>query len=347
MLLDDVRTLTPRIRGLAARIEHDRAVPEEIIARLAELGVFRIAAPRAAGGREAAPAELFDVFEELGYADGSTGWCAMIGGATSMVLGRLDPAVATGLLADPRFLIAGVAAPAGRATEVDGGLLVDGRWRFASASKQATWLVGGVVLPGPEVRHVIMAAGELTVHDTWQVAGLCGTGSHDIEATGVFVPAERVFTLAGPYSAEHLFPPLSLLALGIGAVALGIARCAIEAFGTLARPGRPATQATVAQAEALRASGSAYLRTAVSAAGTQVADRARQRLATVTATRHAAAAVDLVYQAGGGAAVYLDSPLQRCFRDVHVATQHAMVGPDVLATAGAVLLGEDVTVSRL
>jgi NAD(P)H-nitrite reductase large subunit len=51
--------------------------------------------------------------------------------------------------------------------------------------------------------------------------------------------------------------------------------------------------------------------------------------------------------AAGGSAVYAASPLQRHFRDVHVATQHAMVGTDVLETAGAVLLGESVSTARL
>ena len=65
---------------------------------------------------------MLEVFEEIGYADGSTGWCAMIGAATSMALGHLDEQIARDMLADPRFLIAGVAAPSGRATAVDGGV---------------------------------------------------------------------------------------------------------------------------------------------------------------------------------------------------------------------------------
>ena len=41
------------------------------------------------------------------------------------------------------------------------------------------------------------------------------------------------------------------------------------------------------------------------------------------------------------------SPLQRCFRDVHVATQHAMVGASTLELAGRVLLGVDVDITEL
>ena len=327
-LIDDVRTLTPRIRARAPEIESAGAVPDDLIATLAGLGVFR--------ARE--PVELLDVVEELGCADGSTGWVAMIAGSTAAALARLAPELSAELSADPRFLIAGVAAPMGVASTVDGGFRVSGRWPFASGCRQATWLIGGV-RTDTGVRMAVMRPDELTVHDTWQVMVLAGTGSHDIEADGVFVPAARVFAVADPRTP-------GLLAFGIAAVALGIARTALEAFGELARSKRnPLTGETIAatggvrsayaNAEALRASGPAHLRAAVAA------DTAPAQL------RLATAAVDLVYTAAGGSAVYAGSPLQRCLRDVHVATQHAMVNADVVELAGAALLGEPVTPGRL
>ncbi|GID98348.1 acyl-CoA dehydrogenase family protein [Amorphoplanes digitatis] len=364
-LIDDIRRLTTEIRALAPRIEQDREVPAYLIDRLAALGVFRLAAPRAAGGAEAEPADLVEVCEELGRADGSVGWCAMIGAATGIALGYLPEDTAAELLADPRFLIAGVAAPMGRAVPVDGGHRITGRWPFASACRQATWLVGGVLVADgtqpPRPRLAIMAPGDLTIHDTWDVAGLRGTGSHDIEAADVFVPDARVFSLAAPPVQPgplYEFPPLGLLALGIGAVSLGIARAAIADFAELAHGKRnpvtgetiaakPSVRAAVAEAESLRASGLAYLRAEVAATGADPERRARLRLAVRTATRNAVRAVDLVYQAAGGSAVYAASPLQRHFRDVHVAAQHAMVNTDVLETAGAVLLGESVNTARL
>jgi alkylation response protein AidB-like acyl-CoA dehydrogenase len=364
-LIDDIRRLAPEIRALAPQIERDREVPAALIDRLAELGVFRLAAPRAAGGLEADPAELVAVCEELGYADGSVGWSGMIGAATGMALGHLAEEVAKDLLADPRFLIAGVAAPMGRAVPAPEGFRVTGRWSFASACRQATWLVGGVLVADgdgpPAVRLAVMRAADLTIHDTWDVAGLCGTGSHDIEAADVLVPAARMFSLATPPVQPgplYTFPPLSLLALGIGAVALGIARAAIADFAELARTKRnPVTgeavaakagvRTAVAEAEALRGAGLAYLMGEVTATGTDAERRARLRLAVTTATRNATRAVDLVYHAAGGSAVYAASPLQRHFRDVHVAAQHAMVNADVVETAGAVLLGEAVNTARL
>jgi hypothetical protein len=54
--------------------------------------------------------------------------------------------------------------------------------------------------------------------------------------------------------------------------------------------------------------------------------------------------VRAAFRAGGGGAIYAASPLQRRLRDVDALTQHFLVRRDTLATAGAILAGEDVDV---
>ena len=369
-LLDDVDVLVPAIAVAAASTERDRAVPEPIVAGLADAGVFRLAAPKAVGGLEVDPCTMYEVFERLGTADGSTGWCAMIAGATSVVLGYLAPETATNLLADPRFLVAGVAAPAGRATPVPGGYRVTGRWGFASASQQSTWLVGGclVVEDGaPRPVMVVLPTAEVAVHDTWNAVGLCGTGSHDMTVNDVFVPAEHSFSLAAPPASRHgRFPVLSFLALGVGAVSLGIAQAAIDEFTRIvpakidpmtgqSAAARPAARTALAEAVAHRSAARAFLLDEIARCWSAAADGdpvapervARLRLAITTATTMAADAVGRLYRAAGGSAVHRGSPLQRQFRDVNVATQHALVNADTLELAGAVLLGEPVSTLRL
>ncbi len=71
------------------------------------------------------------------------------------------------------------------------------------------------------------------------------------------------------------------------------------------------------------------------------------RLATTHATRACAEVVDRMYDLGGGTSVYQRSPLQRVFRDVHVATQHMMVSPATLELTGRLLLGLDTDTSQL
>ncbi|MCA1645307.1 MAG: hypothetical protein LC797_07510, partial [Chloroflexi bacterium] len=52
----------------------------------------------------------------------------------------------------------------------------------------------------------------------------------------------------------------------------------------------------------------------------------------------AAQAVDLVWAAAGASPVYTSSPLERCFRDIHVATQHAAVGLFSMELIGSALI---------
>jgi alkylation response protein AidB-like acyl-CoA dehydrogenase len=145
--------------------------------------------------------------------------------------------------------------------------------------------------------------------------------------------------------------------MGIAAVALGIARRAIDEFVSLATTkvatgqrkrlaDRGTIQAELACAEAELRSGRAFLYETIDrcwedavAGAIRPRERAVLRLAASHATTLAARAVDRVYEAGGGTSIYRSSPLQRCFRDVHVATQHMMVAAGSRELAGRILLG--------
>ncbi len=196
--------------------------------------------------------------------------------------------------------------------------------------------------------------------DTWHTSGLRGTGSHDFEVNDAFVPEGRSVLLGGRPRIEgplFQFPTLGLLALGVTSVSLGIARRAIQEFLALAvgkvptgsartLANRPLAQRAVADAEASLRAARAFLFEvldevwAVAQRGALNTEaRALLRLAATHATWRSAHAVDQVYQAAGGTAIYDASPLSRCFRDVHVATQHLMVAEPTLEVVGRVLLG--------
>lgn len=70
---------------------------------------------------------------------------------------------------------------------------------------------------------------------------------------------------------------------------------------------------------------------------------ALMHLAAVHAAKRSAEAVDILFQAAGTAAIFSPSPLERAFRDIHVATQHITVLPRMQQDAGRVLLGLEPT----
>ena len=174
------------------------------------------------------------------------------------------------------------------------------------------------------------------------------------------VPANHAVSYDAPVARGPLyaFPFFGLLALGIAAVALGNARAAIDDLVTLAGGKQPqgsrrtlaergSAQATLALAEASLRSARAFFYQAVDEAWQLARDtgvigmdhRAALRLAATHATRTSADVTRSMYDLGGGSSVFLSQPLQRRFRDAHVATQHLMVAPPTYELIGRVLMG--------
>jgi alkylation response protein AidB-like acyl-CoA dehydrogenase len=66
---------------------------------------------------------------------------------------------------------------------------------------------------------------------------------------------------------------------------------------------------------------------------------AQARLAITHSVHEAARVVSLLFHAAGTNAIYTRNPLERHFRDIHVAEQHNAAFPVYYESAGKVLLG--------
>ncbi|HTZ86022.1 MAG TPA: acyl-CoA dehydrogenase family protein [Solirubrobacteraceae bacterium] len=379
--LSAARRLAPRAAELAEQSERERTLPQELVDELRAARLLSLCLPRSLGGREAQPGELITALEELARGDGACAWCAMIASTSSLLGAYLPVAEAELIFAGGANVTGGVFAPRGRAELREGAYVVSGRWAFTSGVQHCDWVLGGCVVHkgeepellangAPDVRLMLMPADAVEVIDTWSVSGLRGTGSHDMVVGSVLVPATRGISLLtdaprddGPL---YAFPLFGLLALGISAVALGIARGAVEDFLALAGAKTPAggrrtlaerstVQAELARNEAeLRAARGLVLGEAERAwqaalEGGAIAERERVglRMAASHATAIAARVTTAMYQAAGGTSIYDSSPLQRRFRDVHVATQHVMVAPATWELTGRLLLGLSTDTTQL
>ena len=374
--------LAPRVRELADETERGRRLPRELVEAFARGGIFRMLVPRRFGGGEAGVATMIATLEALSRADGSAGWCAMIGATSGVVAAYLHENDAREIYgSDPHVVSGGVFAPHGRAIAADGGYRLSGRWPFASGCEHCGWLMAGAVviedgkprlLPSgmPDSRLMLFPHSQAKIVDTWNVSGLRGTGSHDLEIHDLLVPAGRSTSIITDRPREqgplYRFPVFGLLALGGAAVALGIARASIDELVRLAAAKVPTggrrrlsergvVQTELAEAEAMIGSARAFLfeacaqawQAASAASELPIAARARLRLAATHATATSAKVVDLMYNAGGGTSIYAGSPLQRCFRDVHVVTQHVMVARATLELVGRILFGLETDTSML
>ena len=244
-----------------------------------------------------------------------------------------------------------------------------------SGSAQATWIgIAGFVLQDGSPQFVdgipLMRAGlfpkrHARILDTWSVSGMRGTGSNDVEFDDVPVP--DAFTYAWPEArspwqrgAFANIPLTIQLGGGLASVALGVARHAIDALTGLAVTKvpagtraalreRPLAQIQVAQAEGWLQAGRAYLyqayddawRAGEAGATFDAPVRAAVRLASVTAVKLAAQAVDLVHDAAGATAIQTSCDIERCWRDVHAMSQHVILSTGRYEVVGRVMWGLD------
>jgi alkylation response protein AidB-like acyl-CoA dehydrogenase len=366
--------LAPQIRAAREELETTRQLPPPLVHALAAAGLLQLHLPRSMGGWELPPLTAFRAIEALSKCDGSVGWCAMIATAFSLSAGWLRAEVGRTLCGQPPDLrVAGSIRPQGQAYPVAGGYRIRGRWSFASGIPHAHWLACPcIVMEGerprvtpdgtPETRDMWIPADAATIEDTWSVVGMCGTGSHDFRVDDVFVPATHTFSLAEPaQETGPLYQPRFFLVVVLTSTvgnALGIARGALEAFVELATctrsessptllRDRPPIQTRVAKAEAILSAARAYVVEAVGRAWQAMNEGApdpsqviaHARLAITHAMHEAVRVVDLVFHAAGTNAIYRKHPLERYFRDIHVAVQHAAGRPAHYESAGRVFLG--------
>jgi len=379
-LLEAARGFQGELNARATEFEQARRLPADLARKFADAGFMGMLVPAAYGGGETDPLTFLEVVETLAIADGSAAWCVFIAATSGVTAAYLSEHTAREIY-KPGVITGGVFAPRGKAADLgDGKYDVSGRWQWGSGTQNGAWIMGGCMvlkdgkpemLPSgiPHTRMFLLPADKVTIHDTWHVSGMRGTGSNDIEFPqgAIHRDYSASFTSDVPLARPlYAFPAFGLLTIAIGAVALGLARAAIDELVELAggktptghrRPlgQRSETQEKVAEAEALIRSARSWLFETVGAAweaakrdGVLTLEHRRDiRLATTHATRAAARAVDLMYNLGGGTSVYETSKLQRCFRDVHVATQHMLVSTPTLELTGKLFLGLEAETSQL
>jgi alkylation response protein AidB-like acyl-CoA dehydrogenase len=221
----------------------------------------------------------------------------------------------------------------------------------------------------PETRTCFVKLADCEILDTWYTTGLRGTGSNDIAIHDVFVPTEQTFTFQDRNLVKRQGPlyafPLMFIAKG-AAPALGVARHAIDILIENAerRPARRMmlgdhveppkmlrdevfVQDAAGRAEAILGSSRAYLFDVVGDLWeTLVAGQrpsARQQARFIAAYGHVVGgcmeAVQTVFKATGGSAVYQSGPLDRCLRDVVTMNQHLMGSLKTYEMAGRLLMG--------
>ncbi len=383
-LVERIKALRPLLQKNAAKTEDDRRVAEENIQALADAGVFRITVPRRYGGYEVNMRSMLDVSAAVAEGCGSTAWAVTLINVCNWFTSLYSQQAQDDVFgANPNARVAGVLAPTAKTRRVDGGLIVTGKWYYSSGSLHADWGLLGVPVvneSGVQVDQgtALIPREQLSIEDTWYVAGMKGTGSNAFVANEVFVPDHRILSLPraieGDYATEHkdeavyraAFVPVAVLVL-VGPQ-LGMGRAALQYVI------EKAPQRSIAYTSFQKQTDSVAFQLQIAEAAVKIdtahllayraADdideaaaqgvypdltrRARIRAYSGAAIRHITEAIDILLSAHGAGSFALSSPMQRIWRDSNTSARHAVTLPIVSDEVyGKALLGVENTVTPL
>ncbi|MFT4656945.1 MAG: alkylation response protein AidB-like acyl-CoA dehydrogenase [Ilumatobacter sp.] len=370
-VLEAVADIAEVIEAHADEAERLRRLPPTTVAALVDAGLMQMCVPAEYGGPEVDPVSFIETISALAHADGAAGWCSMIASTTSSMSAFLPVDGAVEIFGDPRAVAGGVFAPNGTCMRAsiddEPGVSVTGRWSWGSGTQHSNWIVGGSLDADGRPILTFFPRRDVSFIDTWHTGGMRGSGSLDYFVDAAFVPERRTMRPgSAPVAQSRLarFPNFTLLAAGVAAVGLGVARRSLDELRDIAHGKHPQfsartlaengfTQIEFARAEATLRSARSFLLDEVATAWDQVESgepvsveqRTLIRLAATHAATASAHAADAGFTLAGGTAVYDSSVFGRCMRDAHVVTQHIQTAPKLNQKLGRLMLGlvDDVT----
>jgi alkylation response protein AidB-like acyl-CoA dehydrogenase len=345
----------PVLAERAPRCETLRQCPPDTIADFTREGLLQICRPARYGGYEYGWDVLCEVNRILAHGCGSQAWVANVYNDHTQLVGAFPLEAQEEIWgSDNATRIAASVGPSGKARRVNDGVMLSGHFSFASGIDYAQWLICGGFLEQdgkpPAYYDFLVPRRDVSVIDDWHVAGLAGTGSKSFEIKDLFVPGHRVQDHihsddgTGPgtmlnRAAVFRTPRASVAALGFAALAVGVAEAFIETYlqHTRQRAGRGvpiaefgSTQLGLAKGSAQIESAASYLESAVlhwiklleSGGALSMHEKLKARFQAAFVGRLSLEAVQALFAAAGGHAIFDSNPLQRQLRDIIAVTTH-------------------------
>jgi alkylation response protein AidB-like acyl-CoA dehydrogenase len=350
------RDLGPEIAAAADEIERSQSIPPPLLTHIHDARLARILLPRSVGGDQCDPWTYLHAIEEISRHDGSVGWNLFVANSAALIAPFIPLETAKTIFTDPHAWVAWGPPNQCKAQAVPGGYQVTGEWHFASGCRQANWMGAHCQVTEPDGSLRLNRFGRPTtrtllfrkehvqpIHD-WNTIGMRGTASEGYRVNNLFVAEALSGTREDPSLRRdpgqlYAFTMQGLYAVGVAAVAFGIARAMLDEFIALAtektprglqRLGdSPVVQAGVARQEALLGSARTWLveilkdvwAGADDIAPIDLNARVRVRLGSAHAISTAVEVADYVYKAAGTSAIFLGTPFERRFRDIHTLSQ--------------------------
>ena len=375
-LIERARAMAPRLAERARAAEDAGLVPRQTIDEMQEAGFFKVLQPKRWGGYEMDPRVFYAVQRALAEGCMATAWIYGVVGVHNWQIPLFPEQAQIDVWGqDPTTLTASTYMPVGKAEPVEGGYRFSGRWSWSSGSQHCEWILLGGLLPKKDgsgaLEHCtfLLPKKDFEIVDNFDVLGLRATGSHDIQVTDAFVPTHRTHR-TNDHSDEgclgratnpgwlYRIPFTQVFQRAVSTACIGATDGAIESFRKRAasfvgKHGAKTAEdvnAQLAVSEAMMTTDQLKLvlernfqrivDCAKSGEKMPVEERLMQRAQAAQVPKLCAEAVNEIMRACAAGGVFKTNPIERTFRDLHVARGHIANNTDTYARAhGAVMLG--------
>lgn len=382
-ILERIAAIKETLIAAGDEAQELRHLPAWASKEMADQGLYRFALPLELGGENLTAREQIEVVEATSAIDGSVGWCTHISSEiNALIIRRMDEPLASKIFGDWDALVCSGHGPAngpnpGRGATRDGdGWRLNYQGSFASNCHNANWnyLMGAMTIDEatgkPADASFMIPQGEFEIIDTWDTAGMRGSGSQDVRMTDCYVPPEHLLPFRSLAPSETWENPTyrnpTHAVYNKAAVALGVCRGAIDSFIELAMAktpwgtssllkDQPQIHYRLGEAQAKLLSARTYV--------LDTQDRLEAHLGplpkdggrlspdweyfwpALLACAHAAQStreiVSMINNTAGTTGSRMDSPLERQLRDAHQAANHALISYRHYEDLGKTFLGHD------
>lgn len=378
-LYQAARDMVPALRARAFEAAQLGFLPQATIDEMQQAGFFRIMQPARYGGLELDPHVFFEVQMILAEGCMSTAWVLGVVAIHNWQLGLFDDRAQQDVWGgDNSTLISSSYMPVGKVTHVDGGYRLSGRWGFSSGSMHCDWAFLGAMVPpatsgdAPDYRTFLVPRSDYRIIENWNVSGLEGTGSNDIDVSDAFVPEYRThrsidgFNCCNPGNAVNTsyvyrLPFGQIFVRAVSTSSIGALQGALDQYLAVNRQrvglndGKrvvqdPGAQFAAAQARAtidecktiMFRNFDRMVESAKKGELLNIDERIRMRFDAANVAEKCTQAINSLFIHCGAQAIYKTHPLNRAWLDINTGRTHVANNPGKFGrNLGATMMGLD------
>lgn len=335
------------IKRLCALSEKKGALVPALLNIIYNKKWFKLFVPKEQGGLALSLPDALQLEEQLAAIDGSLAWTVTLCSGANFFIGFMDQQKIGKLFHAKKICMGGSGAATGIAEQTKNGYVVTGRWKYATGTPHLTHFTANCIIHQNDkpvlkedgtalIRSFYFKRSEVTIHHEWQAMGLKATASHSYSVNKLNVKAERSFVIDAVHATlEHpvyRYPFMPLAETTLAVNTLGMTHHLLDEAAVVFQQKKLNDAALQTARQEINQMRLAFYtiveqswnelisKNKLSQKTTKQISKLSRQLVKLCRT-HAA----IVYPYCGLAATTETSTLNRVFRDLFTASQHALL----------------------